>query len=386
MKRLLSLLIVFSMLLLMLPVRAANETFIAINNIVLPLTSSMPVRTGGTWYMDYQSFTQGDLGINVSCNADIGTATLYSWDKTIVFNINKGTAYDVKSSISHKQWAYYRGGTIYVPVSFVCEQFGITFTYLNSVSLLRLKTNSSITDSMFVYIAKKRIPDLLAQYYGSQTPAHKPPSKPSSGNNGATGGNHTVPPPRPSPSQPPTPDVPGVTAPTAPPSVPAAKTAYLTIDLVSGANNDEILALLNEYNMACTFFVGADAIAANDDSFRRVAATNHALGVYGKTLADLERANKLMYNTAFRKSRLAHVTTDFAAVTDSGYRAWGCHADARTQTSGEVIATLGARAITVVRLDDSASGVKKLRKILPYLAESGFVVRPLSIMDAPVVP
>ena len=94
MKRIVALLITLTLLIVPLYSSAANEVFVGINNAMLPLDGAMPFSSGGVWYIDYMDFTRGDLGISVSYNKDMGTAVLYDWNVTLVFNVGKGTAYN----------------------------------------------------------------------------------------------------------------------------------------------------------------------------------------------------------------------------------------------------------------------------------------------------
>ena len=90
MKRILVFILILVLSLLPISTNAANEVFVGINNAMLPLHDAMPIQSGGVWYMDYLDFTRGDLGINASYNADLGTVVFYNWDITLVFNVAQG--------------------------------------------------------------------------------------------------------------------------------------------------------------------------------------------------------------------------------------------------------------------------------------------------------
>ena len=80
-KRVLALLLTFVFLIPLFPHSAASgDTYVAINNALLPITDAMPIKSDGIWYIDYRCLTDSDLGINGSYNPDSQTLALYNWD------------------------------------------------------------------------------------------------------------------------------------------------------------------------------------------------------------------------------------------------------------------------------------------------------------------
>lgn len=360
MKKALSLILVF--IFCFVPTRsgAANEVFVGINNAMLPLTDSMPILSGGVWYIDYIDFTRGDLGINVSYNSELGTVVLYNWDITLIFDINKGVA--KRGNNEYKQSVIFRNGTIYVPASFSCEQFGFTFSYISDVSTVRIRSFSNMTDSMFLYIAKSRIPDLLDAYNASK--------------------------PQVTPQPPSTPDKsePHIDEPLADePDDPEQKTVYITIDIKNPSNVETIADKLASYNLAATFFISKDAMISSDDTIRRLSVDRHSLGIYANSIEDATLTNNLLYAITKNKSRLLRSDSNISAK-ESGYRLWGAHVDARTRTASQVITRIDNRTTTVLRLDDSAASISKMNRIFSHVKQDNFTIRTIDVTSTPVNP
>ncbi len=355
MKRIIALLITLSLLVIPLYSTAANEVYVGINNAMLPLDNAMPFSSGGTWYIDYMDFTRGDLGISASYNKDLGTAVLYNWDVTLVFNVGKGTAYK-EGGTQFNQRSFFRNGTVYVPAAFVAEQFGITFSYISEVSTLRFRTTSSMSDTMFTYIARNRIPDLLAAYNKSQ-PSVTPAPEPDPGNN----------------------------------SVPDTKddltnnVVYITVNIKSPEKLNEITTLLNNYNLPATLFISKDAMI-DDNLIRRLCAGRHSIGIYANSTAEASQANDLLFTIAKEKSRLLRADSKISDAEVNGYRQWGTNLDARVRNSTQINNLLNTRASTVLLFDESDTSINRLKSVLAHINKQKFTVRVIDIMSNPIAP
>ena len=161
-KRIFSLLLTLIFILPLFPHSiATGNTYVAINNSLLPITEAMPIKSDGIWYIDYRCFTDSELSVNGSYNPDSQTLALYTWDYTLAFNLMSGTVTNKTTDTSYSQWAFHSNGTIYVPAKFVAKQLGMTYSYMQSVNVLRIKTSNVLQDSMFTYIARDEIPRLI---------------------------------------------------------------------------------------------------------------------------------------------------------------------------------------------------------------------------------
>ena len=59
----------------------------------------------------------------------ISTARLYSATKQMFFNVATGETYDSENNF-YTSSAIMLGSTVYVPVDFVCRQFGLSWSYI----------------------------------------------------------------------------------------------------------------------------------------------------------------------------------------------------------------------------------------------------------------
>ncbi len=352
MKRFFSVLLIFTLLFVPFSTSAANEVYVGINNAMLSLTNHMPYNSGGTWYMDYIDFTRGDLGLSASYNKNLGTAVVYNGEKALVFDINSGTA--TINNKKHNQKAVLKNGTVYLPVSFVCEQFGISYSYLNEVSTLRLVTTSSMSDSMFVYIAKNRIPELLYEYNAKntlETPKNDNVDKIE--NNIATDSR--------------------------------SQTIYVTIDIKDDKNLSQVLALLDSYNVGATLFLSKNAMR-DDTLVRKVYASRHSIGIYADNVQNADNVNELLCNITKIKTRLLSFQTKIADAEKFGYRQWGCSIDGTKRSASQIISALDQRDFTVLHFDDSDDSLAKMKRIFPNIVHKNFTVRTIDIIMTPVLP
>lgn len=397
MKRFASLLLAFALFICLFPAPsyAANEVFVATNNMILPLTDAMPTMSGGAWYVDYKCFTSGDLKVSSSYNSDSRTLVLYTWDTTLVFNLSENTAYNTSDNIKYSKRAFASNGTYYVPAQFTASQLGFKYSYIESASCIRFRSTSNLTDEMFSYIVKSKIPELLAQYNASKSPSTQI-TPPESSENSST-----------APSDPSS-DIDNESE----NQVTVQKRVYLTFDVTSGDNIDGILDMLNRYRMSATFFLNGNILAKHDNAVRRIAINGHALGIRGfsgeagafssvdSMLKDLNQANSKLFEITRMKSRIVRIpggssntlsknTAD--ALVAAGYRYWDYTLDANagrtspsaSRISSTVINALNTRSYAIIRFTDSAQTVSALPKILSYLKENNCVVSTISVLDSP---
>ncbi len=369
---------------------AANEVFVATNNMILPLTDAMPVKSGGVWYVDYTCLTSGDLKVSSSYNSDSRTLVLYTWDTTLVFNLDEHTAYNTSDNVIHSQSAFSSRGTFYVPAQFTASQLGFTYSYIDSVSCIRFRSTSTLTDVMFGYIVKSKLPELIAQYNASKAPASdgssttSPSTQPQSPSGNSSNSEEVT----------------------------VQKRVFLTFDIRSGKNNDAILDALRRYKMHATFFLSGNTLIENDSSVRRMVIENHAIGISGlsgtaeifknpeSAVDELNKTNDLLFEISRVKSRLVRVpggsknglSSECAnALINSGYRYWDWTLDANSgqtspsanRISNTVINSLKKQTYSIVLLSDSPETVNALPRILKYLSDNNCVVSTLSILDTP---
>lgn len=357
--------------------------------MILPLTDAMPIKSGGVWYVDYNCLTSGDLKVSSSYNADSRTLVLYTWENTLVFNLDERTAYNTKDNIKHSQNVLSTHGTFYVPAQFTASQLGIIYSYIDSASCVRFRTTSKLTDSMFSYIVKSKIPELIAQYNASKAPENSPSGSQQQGQGSS-----------------------GTQSSGGAEEVTVQKRVFITFDIHSGEYNKAILDALSRRRMKATFFLSGNTLLANDDTVRRMVVDGHEIGISGffndsKTfstpetmLNELSKTNDLLYEISHVKSHLVRVPNGSKstlssqcadALINSGYRYWdwtinangGYSNPSANRISNTVINSLKKQTYAVIRFTDSAQTVSALNKILDYLRDNNCVVSTLSVLDTP---
>ena len=86
------------------------------------------------------------------------------------------------------------------------------------------------------------------------------------------------------------------------------------------------------------------------------------------------------------KSRLLRTDRTIADAAEAGYRLWGTNIDARSRTAAQVIRLLDERDRSVLRFDDSALSISRMKRIFSHLREKSFQTRTIDVMTAPVAP
>lgn len=185
MKRAVCFLLVLCMLILALPIAAADSIyFVAINDSIPfnPEDATMPFYYNSTLYVDSSVFTDSKLGIFKSYTKSkniliLGDSNDYLLELT--FDISSGTVTD-KNDREYQAAALVRGGVVFVSVSFVCNYFGFGCSYLTSADgwpIVRITNgNERWEDTLFVERAEILIADKVKNYQSGQVPT-APPSQ-----------------------------------------------------------------------------------------------------------------------------------------------------------------------------------------------------------------
>ena len=130
MRRLVSLFLICCLALCLLPLgsaaAASNVCFIATNDSLEQLTYQ-PYFSGSTIYVPYTVFA--NFNIYNTYHQGSSTASLYSSSKQLYFDMNTGETYDGEGNY-YNVTPISRGGVVYVPVEFVCQQYGLSWSYI----------------------------------------------------------------------------------------------------------------------------------------------------------------------------------------------------------------------------------------------------------------
>lgn len=243
-KVLISLILIVS-LLCCLPVGAgADETgvcFVATNDTLLDLSLS-PVFYGSTAYVSARIFAY--FGIYYSFFSSDLTAELYNESRQIFFDMEEGNAYDADLN-PYDVSAVYRNGVAYVPVSWTCRYFGLSYSLITgkgSGDILRIKNGGEVlSDNQFLGAASSLMQSRYNEYYGA-----------------VNGGNND--------NQQTTPNNQG--------SGKSISLAFI------GMPDYEMMDSLNQFGAKAAFFLTAKEAESDSDMLRRIICEGHSIGIY----------------------------------------------------------------------------------------------------------
>lgn len=371
---------------------APNVTLTAVNNQLLPLSSSsMPTRKSGEYFVPYAVFQS--LGLNTSYNAQQQILLIYNLDNALRFSMPDGYVTD-QAGNSYNTPAYSLNGTYYVSVKLVCSCFGMSFSMISgSVPVLRIVSDpSAMTDHAFLSANENAITQAVHTYQNG-TPAN-------SGSSSATSG---------AVQQPDTPAV--VQSPVVTPTPEEApihpSLVYLAFTGALSEYTPQLLDVLND--TPATFFIAANALPEQDDILRRILMEGHALGLSltadasvaqpEALLAQLDDANVRLGLACGVQTRLVMIENGADALSDAqqaalknaGYRLWQARLDGQEH---RISAARAAQSIlnaftqsaepTVIRLRHLEDSVTELSYLLQSMRILSIPASNISITDTPV--
>ena len=237
MKKFLSLLL--ALLICLLPAVSAKADssvcFVAVNDSLLPL-SSRAISQGGQYYVPASVFAQ--LHVYSTYHSAINTTELTGSSKQLFFDHNTGETYDSAGSY-YSTSAVMMGSVVYVPVDFVCRQFGLSWSYIAGSGygdVCRLTDGSAyLTDDLFVRAARPLMESRYNEFMNSGI---------SPGVNGDDVGED-------------------------------GSVIFLSFQGIPG---DTAFTALSTYGVKATFFLTADEILENPDAVRRIVGEGHNIG------------------------------------------------------------------------------------------------------------
>ncbi len=209
--------------------------FIAINDDLLPLTSQA-YSQGGLFYVPVTVFTQ--LRLYSTYQSSTSTLEITSSSRQMFFNLATGETYDSNNTY-YTASAIMRGGVVYVPVDFVCRQFGLSWSYIRGNGygdLCRITDGTaSLSDVLFMNAAAPLMSSRYNEYVGATVSPDA--------NDGSVSNADSV--------------------------------IFLSFQ---GMPGDDMLTALNTYGIKATFFLTASEIAENPGAVRRIAGEGHNIG------------------------------------------------------------------------------------------------------------
>jgi hypothetical protein len=234
----------------------------------------MPVFANGTAYVPNWVFASFKIYFS---SFDNTTASLYTTERQLYFNLNEGTAFDGNGD-SFPAQAIYRNGQVYVSAVSVCSFFGLTCSYISGKgygNILRIKDGSAVlSDKNFLSAATLQMQTRYNEYLNSiSNPSPSPSISPGA-----------------SPTPPTSPDI----------------NRWNTTVFLSffGLPGKELLDLLDSYGVSACFFLTAEEVPEDPDAVRRLLGSGHRVGVLcGEDPAsDYEKTSALIFEAAQEKT------------------------------------------------------------------------------------
>lgn len=370
---------------------ASGIYFTAVNDQLLSLSSStMPIIRDGTVFVPYSVFNPDvakvSVGVFYSRNTSENTITLFDKQKILTFDLKRGYSYTKDNAYTAKATA--RNGIIYIPVYFVCNYFGLDYSYLSTDQgpLIRIKNSSAVlSDYGFTRAAKQMMLQYLKEYKqstageGKETAAPQP--IPSSSGGGSPKPNASS-----APSNAPTTQEPE-----------KAGLVFLAFSCSASGTGKTLLDTLDAADLSAFFFFRPGDLAANDDLVRRMVGSGYGIGLNltgneGNAEAALAEGNALLASIARVSTRMLiapNATNEQkAAWTKAGYIVWESNITSTyTGTSSYSMAQalekkIDRKALTArVLLGDGGLTAGALPHILNYLNKNGYEMRPITETD-----
>lgn len=366
-----------------LRVRAAGDvTFTVVNDLFVPTMSdgNMPLRRNGQSYLPYTMLTWL-ITVKVYYNKEYQRLLVYDTDRmlTMTFDLAAGIAYD-DAGTELKPNAIRYNGTIYVPVSVICQVFGFTSSYITSSELgnvVRISTEEvTVPDDVLVVRAAGRMQQIYNDYLAAKQP-------------GQTPGTPVGPDPKPT-------DDPQK----------APKLVYLAFEGPLNDATDRMLDILAAHGATASFFIGASDVQ-REDTLRRMFAEGHMVGILApqdKTVTE-DAMRGAISDTSDALRDVLHTRPRLLCVPGSaglsmaardvlvadGYRIWEKNVDPRADDRTAAGIRLNVEYLlkkmtrsAVVRLTSNDAVAEALPGMLDYLKNEGSSVLAIREWDTPI--
>jgi len=269
---------------------AAEEPyFIAINDEFPELNQQTePIRVSGVTYVPCTILDRRVTGVDLGVyyNTKEKKVTTYSKSRSLVFDLETGTAHSLDEDKDYNYQAVMRNGLPYLPAVSLCNYFGLSCSFPVTddakYQILRIKNgNQILNDSMFMRSARPILEERLAKG-GLPT---------SGGANQSVGG---------------TP----VTTPENSPDAPGQNTfVYLGIRVDSATKLDSILnALTESRQVKAVFFFPVSRLAECDELLRELSGRGQRIGLISSgnsleaQLESLKEGNRLLKHILCQKA------------------------------------------------------------------------------------
>ena len=346
MKRGLCILLILCLALLPVAAFAADSSvcFIAINDDLLPLTSQATSQ-GGQYYVPAGVLNR--LRIYNTYHSSISTEELFSSSRQMFFNVSTGETWDSENNY-YSASAIVRGSTVYVPVDFVCRQFGLSWSYIRGSGygdVCRIMDGSaSLSDADFMTAARP----LMASRYNEYTGTTIAPNDTDTGTETAD------------------------------------SVVFLSF---RGLPGDGALSVLSSHGVKATFFLTAGEVLEDPDTVRRLVGEGHNVGALCSSNPQAEYAaltdalwteahlaTVLVASASFEYNEVCESWADANGLAYCSYTIDGVRGGDGMTVAELTSALAGGRApLMYLRLESCATTDANLSAILNVLA-SGSVI------------
>lgn len=360
------------------PAAAADLYFTSLNDTVLPLTAeTMPFWSGGILYVPYTVFdpsTAGGVSLGLNCQysrTSNSVSVYYKLQKLISFDLNTGLGRNETEGVNLDARAITRSGTPYLPLSTVCREFGLEYTYttIRQGKLVRIKSDAVVlSDARFIDAANDLINIRLKDYNQSLAPSTgtTTPTTPGTPSTGTT-----------------------VTPPKEEEVSPFSVRTYLAFRVEADSDPAGILDVLDRQGVFALFCFTPEALEIHADAVRRVLGSGHALGLLanGTSLeevrAALQEGSAILARTAYARTTVALVPREFrSAIEAEGWVCWtetmplspSPTVSVASFTNSTLIQLSGRTQATFLTANADESARRVLSTLLQRLDSNRFVV------------
>lgn len=326
---------------------ALNESFV---------DSALAYFSGGSVYVPISSLV--GFRIYSSYHSANSTASLFNSTKQFYFEIETGNTYDSNDNY-YDTSAISRNGQVYVPLGFVCSQFGLSYSLIEGVgygNVCRIKDSSYIlTDSQFLTAAEIQMRSMYNAYSGSGSGGID-----DSGNQDSENGGSLV---------------------------------YLSFQ---GLPTGTIFELLHDYEMPACFFLTVDELRSAPDTVRRIIGEGFTVGALLGVVPEAEYGefSELLFEIARVKTLLVSgSTTDYvesvaAYAVEQGLVYWDYSVDGVRSGNGISYASMITAYVDYlpdradVRIQCTSLTESCLGSVLLHFEEGNFNVRAPNEVEA----
>jgi len=343
-------------------INAGDVYFTSVNDVLRPLTmDTMPTWVDGRLYVPASVFDSSVTGVDLGLyfRQNNNTVTLYSLRQMLVFDLNRGIAYDQHAGESLPTRAVNRNGRIYLPVETVCNFFALedSYNYTQYGYLVRIKNASARhNDAAFIDNAATTMSNSLQELLRSQQSSDSP-----------------------------TPPA-GIDQPTPPPAGPddtpkSHAQVYLAFRCQSAQGFPQILDQLDSYGLQAIFFFDPELLALQDDLVRRIIGSGHSIGLLAEgsnpdeSRLLLSQGNELLAHIAHTAATAALVPADQqVTLAEEGWACWRetmntqpRETERASSYAQRILTAIGTRRTVRLTLDDSAQTARVLPSLLQQL-------------------